>query len=50
MDMKMLNPYNQQFDAVKARIIVNVSLEFELLQDFTLVGNVKDISTEVTEF
>jgi len=48
--MRLLNPHNEEYDAVKARVVIIADFEFELLEDFTLVGNVKDIRFDVKEF
>ena len=47
---RLANPYNDQFDAFRGRIVVVADIEFELLHDFTLVGHVKDLKMEVKEF
>lgn len=38
ISMRMMNPHNEEYDAVKARFSMMANLEFELLQDFTLAG------------
>lgn len=48
--MRLLNPFNEEFDAVSIKFKVFADFEFELLQDFQLTGNITDIVIEVTEF
>lgn len=50
MSVRLLNPHNEEFDAVKTRISIMANLEFELLEDFTLVGKIGNVMTEVKEF
>lgn len=47
---RLLNPHNEDYDAFKGRIVIVADVEFELLEDFTLVGHVKDLKTEIKEF
>lgn len=48
--LRILNPYRDEFDAVVMKFEVKADFEFELLQDFSLVGNITDIDVTVTEF
>ena len=48
--VRILNPFNENFDAVSMKMRVHADFGFELLQDFTLVGNISDVTLEVTEF
>ena len=50
LSMRMLNPHNEEYDALKARISIMANVEFELLENFTLIGKVKDVFHEVVEF
>jgi len=45
-----MNPFNEEFEAVSTRFNIDSELEFELLENFHLIGNIKKAKMEVTEF
>ena len=47
--LRLLNPLNEEFDAVQINMRLEADLEFELLEDFTLLANITDINLEVTQ-
>ena len=47
--MRLMNPFNEEFDALSLNFNLKVDLEFELLEDFTIVGNVKEATCELTK-
>ena len=49
-EIVFLNPYNDEFEAVLMKCNIEIEVEFELLSDFTLIGNFKNISLSVTDF
>ena len=40
--VRILNPFNEDFDAVYMTMKLKAEIEFELLQDFLLILNVKE--------
>ena len=45
-----MNPFNEEFEAVRTKFTVESELEFELLENFQLIGNIKKAKIDVTEF
>lgn len=48
--MRVLNPFNDEFEAFYMKYTIKAVLEFELLEDFTLIANIKEAKIDVTEF
>ena len=48
--LKLLNPYNEEFESVNMRLNMETEITFELLEDFTLIGNLKTANITVQEF
>ena len=46
----LMNPFNEEFEAVRTKFTVESELEFELLENFQLIGNIKKAKIDVTEF
>lgn len=48
--LRFLNPYNSEYEAVMMKCDLAAEVEWELLHDFTLVGDIKNMSLSVTDF
>ena len=48
--VRLLNPFNEDFEAIYMVLKIDAEIQFELLQDFTLIANIVDSKLEVTEF
>ena len=48
--LRFLNPFNDEYEAVMMRCNLTAEVEFELLHDFTLVGDIKNMTLSVTAF
>ena len=48
--LRFLNPFNNEYEAVMMRCNLTAEVEFELLHDFTLVGNINNTTLSVTDF
>ena len=48
--LRLLNPFNEEFEALYMVLKIDANIQFELLQDFTLIANIEDSKLEVTEF
>ena len=49
-NLRLLNPFNEEFEAVYMRFSIQASIQFELLEDFTLVAALQDAKINVSEF
>lgn len=45
----LMNPFNEEFEAVKMAFTVIGEVEFELLEGYILIGNIKNAQFKVTE-
>ena len=49
-EIAFFNPFTDEFEAVLLKCRSAIEVEFELLSDFTVIGNFKNISLSVTDF
>ena len=50
VSVRLLNPLNEDFEALYMKIRSEAEVEFELLENYVLVGSIKDTQLEVLEF
>ena len=48
--LRFLNPFNDEYEAVVMICNMTGDVEFELLHDFTLIGNVTNLTLTLTEY
>ena len=48
--LRVLNPFNDEFEAFSLSYSIKAVVEFELLADMRLVANIKDAKIDVTDF
>ena len=46
----IMNPFNEEFEAVYMKFNFDAELEFELLENFHLIGDIKKAKVEIQEF
>ena len=50
VDLRFLNPYNNELETMKIHADLTAEVQFELLKNFQISGELKDLKLVVTEF
>jgi len=48
--LNFLNPYNEKYEAVEVAVNATASVEFELLDNFKIVGRIVDLEMKVVDY